>query len=154
MKTIWFLLIIVTCISVTKAQTIEKFSIDSGGEFIVTENMQVLYTIGEVNIQEINSGGIRVSGGFINSFVEGTLNVAPHHNDEGLIVFPNPATDILNIRSTFEITAVELVDHLGKSVITSYINNYQLDVSRLSKGIYFLKITKGNMQIVKKIVIY
>ena len=37
------------------AQTIEKFSIDSGGASTSAGGIQILYTIGEVNVQEFQS---------------------------------------------------------------------------------------------------
>ena len=49
------------------AQSIEKFSIDSGGASASADGIQILYTIGEVHVQELNVGGISVSEGFINA---------------------------------------------------------------------------------------
>lgn len=49
------------------AQTIEKFSIDSGGATATAGGLEIVYTIGEVNVQELNSGTIKVSEGFINA---------------------------------------------------------------------------------------
>ena len=48
-------------------QTIEKFSIDSGGDSALNGNIEVLYTLGEVNVQELNVGDISVSEGFIST---------------------------------------------------------------------------------------
>lgn len=48
------------------SQSIEKFSIDSGGASVTTGGIQILYTIGEVNVQELSAGGISISEGFIN----------------------------------------------------------------------------------------
>ncbi|PWI28849.1 hemagglutinin protein, partial [Flavobacteriaceae bacterium LYZ1037] len=47
-------------------QTIEKFSIDSGGASATAGGIEILYTIGEVNVQELSAGNIQVSEGFIN----------------------------------------------------------------------------------------
>jgi hypothetical protein len=49
------------------AQSIEKFSIDSGGASATAGGIEILYTIGEVNVQELSAGGISVSEGFINA---------------------------------------------------------------------------------------
>lgn len=48
------------------AQVIEKFSIDSGGASSTAGGIEILYTIGEVNVQEVAIGSIQVSEGFIN----------------------------------------------------------------------------------------
>ena len=50
-----------------QAQSIERFSIDSGGASASAGGIQILYTIGEVNVQEHNTETISVSEGFINS---------------------------------------------------------------------------------------
>ncbi|MCX7550475.1 hemagglutinin protein [Xanthomarina sp. F2636L] len=51
---------------ISHAQTIEKFSIDSGGASAIAGGIEILYTIGEVNVQELSAGNIQVSEGFIN----------------------------------------------------------------------------------------
>lgn len=48
------------------SQTIEKFSIDNGGASFQNGNIQMLYTIGEVNVQEVNTTAMELSEGFIN----------------------------------------------------------------------------------------
>lgn len=50
------------------AQTIEKSTVDSGGASIVN-GLEVLYTIGEVNVQEVTLGNVSISEGFINGSV-------------------------------------------------------------------------------------
>lgn len=49
------------------SQSIEKFSIDSGGASASAGGIQILYTIGEVNIAERTSATVSLSEGFINS---------------------------------------------------------------------------------------
>jgi len=49
------------------AQSIEKFSIDSGGASASAGGIQILYTIGEVNVAERTSATVSLSEGFINS---------------------------------------------------------------------------------------
>jgi len=51
---------------VSYGQTIEKFSIDSGGASATAGGIEILYTIGEVNVQELSTGAVSVSEGFIN----------------------------------------------------------------------------------------
>lgn len=66
MKTI--ITILSVAISLTlQAQSIEKFSIDSGGASTSAGGIQILYTIGEVNTQEYSTATLSVSEGFINS---------------------------------------------------------------------------------------
>jgi hypothetical protein len=47
------------------SQTIEKSSVDNGGASVSNANIQMVYTIGEVTVQEVTAGNIRLSEGFI-----------------------------------------------------------------------------------------
>ncbi len=67
MKTKFIVLITALIGFMSHAQSIEKFSIDSGGASASAGGLEVLYTIGEVNVQESDAGTVSVSEGFINS---------------------------------------------------------------------------------------
>ncbi|WP_179007558.1 hemagglutinin protein [Winogradskyella forsetii] len=56
------------------AQSIEKFSIDSGGASATAGGIQILYTIGEVNVQEYSNTSLSVSEGFINADLKIRIN--------------------------------------------------------------------------------
>ncbi|TWO32036.1 T9SS type A sorting domain-containing protein [Seonamhaeicola sediminis] len=134
------------------AQTIEKFSIDSGGASETNGNIQLLYTIGETHVQEVSTGTIILSEGFINPETSTTLAY-----EDGIKfstkVFPNPATSFLTIKSAMPLLKVEFYDILGKQafIVTSELN--RIDVSKLSKGIYLLKIETDKGNINKKVII-
>jgi surface protein len=66
MKTTLRILLLVLVPYFGMSQTIEKFSIDSGGATVSQGDIQLLQSIGEVNIQELSAGDIQVSEGFIN----------------------------------------------------------------------------------------
>lgn len=55
-------------------------------------------------------------------------------------IYPNPTTDYLTIDSEFEITKAQIYTLQGQK-ITSHSNQNKIDVSSLSNGMYFLKIT-------------
>lgn len=66
-------------------------------------------------------------------------------------IFPNPAINIVNINSSFDIRQIEVYDLLGKKIIINVGNN-KIDISTLSNGLYLLKIIgKDNNHLVKKI---
>lgn len=67
MKTKLVFLLSLFIVVISYAQTIEKFIIDSGGASETAGNIEILYTIGEVNVQEYNHPSMSVSEGFINS---------------------------------------------------------------------------------------
>ena len=61
MKTKITLLLSLILAFICQGQTIEKFSIDSGGANATAGGIEILYTIGEVNVQELSAGNIQVS---------------------------------------------------------------------------------------------
>lgn len=71
------------------SQSIEKFSIDSGGDSTNSGSIQLLYTIGEVNVQESSVGNVTVSEGFINASLR--IQVSPLVFLQGPILNPNTA---------------------------------------------------------------
>ena len=68
MKTIRIILSLLLVPFFGMSQTIEKFSIDSGGASATSLDgtIEILYTIGEVNVQEFADASLQVSEGFIN----------------------------------------------------------------------------------------
>ncbi|WP_422105324.1 hemagglutinin protein [Winogradskyella sp.] len=66
MKNLVIVVFVMSCISTGAAQTIEKYSIDSGGASATAGGIEILYTIGEVFIAERSASGVSISEGFIN----------------------------------------------------------------------------------------
>ena len=64
MKTKIFLFTLIIY-QITSAQNIYKSSIDNGGASVGNGGIQMVYTIGEVNVREVNVGNISLSEGFI-----------------------------------------------------------------------------------------
>ncbi|MEZ5195882.1 MAG: T9SS type A sorting domain-containing protein [Bacteroidales bacterium] len=73
---------------------------------------------------------------------------------KSLQIFPNPASDQINIVSNEIIEWAELTTLVGKIVVRKEINSkeYQLNVSALNPGIYILKLENKGISI-KKIVV-
>lgn len=135
------------------SQTIEKFSVDSGGASAASGNLQVLYTLGEVHVQESSAESIQLSEGFINPLGDGTtLNTNHVVLSEHIKVYPNPVSETINIISDETIDRIELFSVLGKLEYTAD-NKNQVTVDELSTGMYLLKITIGDKQVTKRIVV-
>lgn len=63
------------------------------------------------------------------------------HVKDGVIIYPNPSSEFINLKSVKEITIVEGFDVSGKKVF-SCNNDYQnIDINSLSPGIYNLRYT-------------
>ncbi len=62
---------------------------------------------------------------------------------EGLVAYPNPTSQTLNIEAKTVISSVEVMNVLGQTVLstTSTSNKARVDVSALSAGNYFVRVT-------------
>jgi len=71
-----------------------------------------------------------------------------------LNIYPNPATDIINVEWNKENTTYQLVDISGKTVKSGQIlmGKNIIIVTDLPQGLYFININDGNTSIQKKIV--
>jgi len=67
-------------------------------------------------------------------------------------IYPNPASEFINIESTKTIDKIELYDLLGKRVLRTTETN-QIKINHLPNGVYLLKVFSDNKSITKKIVI-
>lgn len=79
------------------------------------------------------------------------LSVASNELSE-LSIYPNPASDKVNIVSNNPIDSIEVYDILGKQVMLLKSSN-EIDVSNLNSGIYLFKIWIGQQVQTKKIVV-
>nr|NQU91233.1 T9SS type A sorting domain-containing protein [Bacteroidota bacterium] len=74
-----------------------------------------------------------------------TMSITSVNNIDGvygLDVFPNPATDVVNIVTDYTIQSVTVVNYVGQAVMEQIVggNEAQINVSDLETGIYFLRI--------------
>ncbi|MCZ6595679.1 MAG: T9SS type A sorting domain-containing protein [Bacteroidetes bacterium] len=77
---------------------------------------------------------------------------------EDISVYPNPATDHVNIvlSDSAENVSVELYDTMGRIVIdkvTSEENRIKINISGIASGVYYLKIYVAKRSVVKKLII-
>ena len=69
-----------------------------------------------------------------------------------LNIYPNPTTGIINLSfvKDYSSSKFEVVDLSGKVVLFGKVNNkLELDVSHLTKGIYYLKIGRTMSKFIK-----
>lgn len=81
--------------------------------------------------------------------VEGSFSTGvPSIAKSALALFPNPALDILYVRSDKDLAnhAVNVIGVDGKRVLTTTLRNDQLDISSLKSGVYVLRLeVEGEM---------
>ena len=58
--------------------------------------------------------------------------------------YPNPATDMIYFSASKNIDKIEIYNLVGQRVESRILNNNQVNVSKLSKGIYIMKAFIGN----------
>ena len=75
---------------------------------------------------------------------------------DNLKVYPNPVSYILNLSDSKNITDVKIFNLLGQQVISKIVNNNQtqIDMSELTQGSYFVKVTSDQglktIKVIKK----
>ena len=107
--------------------------------WIMTDNVSVsdgtVDAAGISKIDDLVVAGIQPSG-----------FVAEIYNSETM-VYPNPCDDLLNIESSEDITSIEIYNIQGSKVMVVTNNSsdlFQVNVSELNAGLYFVKIYSSN----------
>lgn len=72
---------------------------------------------------------------------------------EAFILYPNPTTGLLQIKTGQEIDSIEVLDVFGRKIYYSEKNQTEINISEFTNGVYFVRLidSKGN-SIVKKII--
>jgi len=71
------------------------------------------------------------------------------------MIYPNPASDVVNIKSDFEINTIMVYNFAGQIVTNEQVNSkfYQINTSQYNAGIYFFRIETDEGAISKRIII-
>ena len=91
---------------------------------------------------------------FTQNIVINTLNRTDFELDN-ITIYPNPVNSILKLKNSVTVERVDLYDFSGKMILGEYFTDNEsiiLDVSSLTNGIYFLKITTAHSILNKKII--
>lgn len=125
----------------TNAQNLERVVISNGGNTITNNDISLSVTIGEPVTAEISNDDISLIQGMEQSFSMFTLSVIKISATE-LLVYPNPTSSTLEIRSDRYINDITLLDGFGKTIRTEMVHGYQksINVDALPAGIYFIQI--------------
>jgi gingipain R len=88
------------------------------------------------------------------------LGVTPNDISNGLLVYPNPANDLVTIEYFGNNATIELLDMLGRNTGVQMNRTAQngfskttLDVSALEKGVYTVRVIEGGNVATKRIVV-
>ena len=114
----------------------------------IFKNLMVVYWLQDIVTKEVYQAGKAEP---YEGVIVGLKDI--NNKDVTLTVFPNPATEQLNINSSIPFAKVSLVNLLGQTIreINVGNENYTMDVSDLSKGLYLIKIDTEQGSVTKKI---
>lgn len=101
----------------------------------------------------IAGGGATTGGSVAVSGEVSTPLSTEKNNIEGLKVYPNPASDVVNISSSLTgIKEVSIFNMLGKKVLETSTNE-TINISNLTSGVYIMNISQDGKTASKKLVV-
>lgn len=105
----------------------------------------------------LNNVVLSQSGNFVLNVQDTTLsNENFEHQGSSFLLFPNPASNQVQIKSSVIMDSIQLFDATGKLIREEreiYQEDLSLDVSRLQNGMYFIKVSSGNTIQTQKLII-
>ncbi|MFD2561685.1 InlB B-repeat-containing protein [Aquimarina rubra] len=116
------------------------------GAFDATNNPNLsCITVDDISYSNANwSGGVDTQTSF--SLNCTALSVIDNDTPIEFVLYPNPANEVLNIKTDQPVEQVEIYTLLGKKISSLSKINMEVDISDLSKGVYFInvKTAKGS----------
>lgn len=142
------------------AQRLHHQMISSQGTNVKLGNrLIVLQSVGQCsNIGNYRNSKLVIGQGFIQSFAV-SKNPVPYSNSVSVIVYPNPVLDVANFQFSSSIGTIAnlyLFDSRGRLVYSKEVtlaqNNFMIDLSMVSEGVYLTKIETPNYIFSTKII--
>jgi hypothetical protein len=152
------LILIAVFIALSSGAQVKQEVIASAGGYNVNGGVSISWTLGETIIPTFQNGNLILTNGFqsqlIVTAVEENLDVPVN-----IKVFPNPASEIVNIQFDTPVDGeivVYLLDSQGRLVKRDLIEpsmaQKQLNLQDIAAGIYYIKLVKGKLVNVYKVV--
>jgi hypothetical protein len=157
MKYIIFILITMFFTLSSGAQVRQEV-ISSAGEYNVSGGFSVSWTLGETIIPIYKNGNLTLAHGFqqqlVITAIEENLDVPVN-----VKIFPNPADEVLNIQFEAPVekqVVITIIDFKGEliktDIIESTMTEKQINLQNFPPGVYFIRLTKGGLVNVYKVV--
>lgn len=128
-----------------------SYSLDSGNTWVDLDTL-IHTSVEFFNLSSGWSGGISngTAGGMF-EWTGATVSATTIAASTSFAVYPNPANEVLNVRSASQVSLIEVMDLNGK-VLKSQSFNAPIDVKELSSGIYLIKVTSADNVSVERFV--
>ena len=128
-------------------RTVNFASYTGNGHHIAFRNILAAGQTGDYNCNYIDDLTLSMAGAK-SAMHDDNHDVAVHHE---MNVYPNPTTGMLTVEADEEVERVEVYDYTGRSVAT-FERQATIDLSRLSTGIYTLRVTLPERIEVRRVV--
>lgn len=125
-------------VSTTVGSTYSKtynYTIDASW---VVENLTVIAFVNNHDASNVNNRAVMNANSA--KVTELTTGIS-ENNETGTAIYPNPATDVLNVISENNISKVEIFNVQGQMVKAVNGNVSSLSISDMNAGVYFVKVT-------------
>lgn len=111
-----------------------------------------IYLLGFQSIPHVPGNEINLDAMFFYkkpAATTGGINM-PAIESNSLSVYPNPAGNTLHIKGNGSNVSARIHDLTGKTVLSRVLSESEIDVSELSRGVYFLKINNQTVKFIKE----
>jgi hypothetical protein len=121
----------------------KSYSINLADYGFVNQDVFVAFKNSTKNGYVLQIDNVRITG-------DDPANIENKENDIQIDIYPNPTTDLLNIKGDV-VQSIEVYSISGQLMMSVNQVN-QIDVSNLSRGAYYVKVLTSNGVVTKKIV--
>jgi hypothetical protein len=135
-------------------QSVERHVVASAGDYFVTPNLSLSWTLGEAVTETVSNEFMMLSQGFQQGEkITFTTIKDPLARLFDIKVFPNPTSDVVNISINSEmndILTVQIYSMAGEKVLTEKTSdkNIQLSLADLAPANYLLSLRKLNGELI------
>jgi len=154
----YFTILIAVIFSLSVSAQVKQEVIASAGGYNTAGGISISWTLGETIIPTFTNGGLTLTHGFQQQLIVTTVE----ENIDILVsvkVYPNPVSDIITIKFEevveSEITLM-LLDSQGRvvkqDVVEATVSEKQINMQDVAAGIYYLRLTKGKLVNVYKVI--
>ncbi len=132
--------------------------IASAGGYNSATGVSLSWTLGETIVPTFSSSNLILTHGFQQQLIITSVQ----ENLESLVkitIYPNPAVDVINLLLDEALEGeveISVIDYMGRIVRTDFMEAFmiekQINMQDLPGGIYFMRLTKGKLSNVYKVV--
>lgn len=124
------------------AQSLPKVVLSAAGQHIVSNNLQLSFTVGQSVVGVMRNSSSQISNGYHSGLDLSILKISNNTNLFKLTIYPNPTSGLVHIfQENNHRLEVYLYDLYGKNQIHTLIDSgTAIDIGAFSSGIYTAKI--------------